>query len=99
MVPLTSLVLLTLPSHSQKDFQTSTECFWLCESIFSHQLCDEVSLLSLMIIILGSGTRILCRQEKLQVKDFVAVLVYQSFYLRACLATEDSWCRFHVPHH
>ena len=39
-----------------------------------------------------------CRQDKLQVKGFVAGLISQSFYWKSYLITGDDQFRFHIPH-
>lgn len=52
-------------------------------------LLDEISLVLLMIIMMSFSPRTLCKQDKLQVKAFIAKFATQSFHLWPCLLTED----------
>jgi hypothetical protein len=51
-------------------------------------VADEISLVFLMAFLLGSGPKTLCRQDKLYVEVFVAVLLSQSLYSRQYLVTK-----------
>lgn len=56
---------------------------------------DEVSLVSLMTVILGSGPSIFCRDCRLEI--FVTGLVSSSFHFKPYLVRGDGQFRLHVP--
>lgn len=59
------------------------------------QPLDEIALLSLVTILLGSSPRTLCKQGKLWVEGFVAGLVSQSLHWKSSQVTGDGRFRFH----
>ena len=99
------MVFLSPPSGSSdpspppppQDSLSSTK--YLVVGLCSHQLLDEVSLVSWITILLGSGLRALCNQNKLYVEGFVVRLVSQFLHLRPFQITENSWLRLILPNY
>lgn len=60
---------------------------------------EEVSLVSVMMILLGYSASTLYRKGKLYVEAFVAGLMSQSLYLRLFLVTEDGQSRLCIPYY
>lgn len=62
----------------------------------SRQLLDEISLVSLMMTILGSGPSTSCIKDKLWVSSFVSGFVSKSLHQRPCLFIKDGkFCVLH----
>ena len=62
-------------SHSSTELLKCHLTVAVALCISSYQLLDEVSLISLMMIIVGSCPRTLCRHDKLEVKGLVVDLL------------------------